>query len=317
VSIWSVGKPLGHIEIRDDLPDPQEFWDKYIQDKGGPFEGFGKPVLFRGAGKRQPAYELWTDDYLKEKHGEVHLDQVETEKKETRTKYPVEDMTVAKFLDKYNTSNMYSTAQTPKELGQEMFLLPPINCGGFTEKLSSTVTWMSSGGTKSVIHKDGQENIHCMIAGKKDWIMWHPNSPIDHSKMGWINAEQLKEEDFKDAYGSYVGRIDVDNVDLKKFPGWNKLKWWNMTLEAGDCAFIPGGWYHYVEAPPQRSVSVHVWFHGGKRFQEKSCERLKSKGYNMSALLFRIGDCKFGYGEDGNTKPTSCKTRKSVKKSEL
>merc|ERR1712178_66787 len=99
--------------------------------------------------------------------------------------------------------------------------------------------------------------------------------------MGWVNAEeeyQKGDKAFKDAYGSYVGRINVHDMDttIQKYPRWDQLKWWNMTLEAGDCAYIPPKWYHFVEAPPEitRSISVHIWFHSPNSFQQKSCKVL-------------------------------------------
>merc|ERR1712050_386403 len=101
-----------------------------------------------------PAFALWTDEYLRERHGSATLDQVETEKKETRTKLPHEDWSLSKFLDLYTTNAVYSTAVTPKGLSDEVYLLPMMNCGGFLHKLANTVTWFSSGGTKSVIHND-------------------------------------------------------------------------------------------------------------------------------------------------------------------
>lgn len=312
-TIWEVGKPQGHIESREDLPSPKEFYHKYYRDEGGPFGKMGRPVLFRGAARPMPAFQLWTDDYLSEQHGHVKMDQVETEKRETRSKFPHEDWTLKKFLNKYNTSDIYSTASTPKGLSDEVFMLPPINCGGFQKKLAQSVTWFSSGGTRSVIHNDGQLNFHCMIAGSKRWILWHPESRINTPKFGWVQGEQeaKKDKKFKNTYGTFVGHIDVDKVDLKRFPGWDELKWWELNLVAGDCAFIPPAWFHFVEAAAGRSISVHAWFSASSKFDEKSCEAMVAKGYNISDYLIRFSDCEWGHEPD-NPKKTKCRIRKSL-----
>lgn len=317
VSIWSVGKPAGHVEIRDDLPSPHVFYEDYILNRGGPFDGVGKPVLFRGAAKSMPAYELWTDSYLRERHGEVRMDQVETEKKETRKTYPHEDWSLSKFLDEYDGKDIYSTANTPKGISDEVYVLPSINCGGFHGKLASTVFWFSSGGTKSVVHNDAQQNFHCMFAGQKDWILWRPDARIARRKMGWINAEEEAKFDpsFKDAYGTYAGLLDVDDMDLGRFPGWGDLEWWNMTLRAGDCAYIPQRWYHYVESLPQRSISVHLWFGGSFDFDEESCRALQEKGLNVSEQLFRLSDCTWGWNEPSDSPKKKKKTRCTLPKS--
>ena len=33
--------------------------------------------------------------------------------------------------------------------------------------------------------------------------------------------------------------VDVDAVDLKKYPGLAEAPWWQANMEAGDCIFIP------------------------------------------------------------------------------
>ena len=38
--------------------------------------------------------------------------------------------------------------------------------------------------------------------------------------------------------GSYSD-IDVDKVDLIKYPGLRNIPWWKGTMEKGDCLYIP------------------------------------------------------------------------------
>lgn len=317
-SIWSVGKPQGSVDVIEELPSPEDFWRRYIQDEGGDFDGYGKPVLLKNAARRMPAFHKWSDEYLMAKYGNTVLDQVETEKKETRTKFPHEDWTFRKFLSRYNKSVLYSTATTPQTLAHEVYLLPVMNCGGYSKKLAATVMWMSSGSTKSVIHQDGQDNIHCQFAGQKDWILWESSAPLKKRSMGWVLAEEEAKKDpaFQDAYGQYAGKVDVDNVDLDSFPGWDSLRWWNMTMRAGDCAFIPRQWFHFVQSPPVRSISIHVWFHGEK-FDPRGCQALKVKGFDTSEFLFRIADCEFGYEEGKKGSGTKCILTRRKDASEL
>ena len=56
-------EPLGqqresesHIEVREDVPDAITFHKDYIVGS--------KPVVFKGAGKNLPAFQLWTDEYM-------------------------------------------------------------------------------------------------------------------------------------------------------------------------------------------------------------------------------------------------------------
>jgi len=47
---------------------------------------------------------------------------------------------------------------------------------------------MSSGGTRSVIHYDADHNLHCLVAGRKDFIMiekQYYNDLYFLEKVGW------------------------------------------------------------------------------------------------------------------------------------
>ena len=38
----------------------------------------------------------------------------------------------------------------------------------------SALVWMSSGGTKSVVHYDDADNLNCLISGQKRMVFWSP-----------------------------------------------------------------------------------------------------------------------------------------------
>ena len=44
-------------------------------------------------------------------------------------------------------------------------------CGTFQNFTHESNLWISNGGTRSVIHYDADHNLHCMIAGRKDFMM--------------------------------------------------------------------------------------------------------------------------------------------------
>eukprot|EP00933_Yihiella_yeosuensis_P022105 TRINITY_DN17407_c1_g2_i1.p1 TRINITY_DN17407_c1_g2~~TRINITY_DN17407_c1_g2_i1.p1 ORF type:complete len:275 (+),score=26.91 TRINITY_DN17407_c1_g2_i1:348-1172(+) len=237
------------------------------------------------------------------------------------------------FLSRYTTEELYATFRLGgnDRVGQDLYLLPILNCGGdFTRRLHSGIVWMSSGGTRSVIHADSSENIHCMIDGVKHWSFWQSkDKPLITSKeAGWVKAEDPQvDPKFEKAWGEASFHIDPGNVDVERFPIWDKLKRWNMTLEAGDCVFVPYHWYHYVEAPAVRSVSFHIWFHTGPllkeyqenhwakqsqeeltgKFEPRECDRLEKAGFNPNDFLVKLDTCEFGYRFDSYFLPKQCK----------
>ena len=60
-------------------------------------------------------------------------------------------------------------------------------CGTFKDFLHELNFWMSSGGTRSVIHFDADHNIHCLVAGRKDFMM------IDPEFAKYLNVTQVSQ----------------------------------------------------------------------------------------------------------------------------
>lgn len=44
-------------------------------------------------------------------------------------------------------------------------------CGTFRNYTHESNLWISAGGTRSVVHYDADHNFHCIIDGRKDFIM--------------------------------------------------------------------------------------------------------------------------------------------------
>lgn len=59
-------------------------------------------------------------------------------------------------------------------------------CGTFKDFLHELNFWMSSGGTRSVIHFDADHNVHCLIAGRKDFVM------INQEFSKYLNVTQVR-----------------------------------------------------------------------------------------------------------------------------
>jgi len=104
---------------------------------------------------------------------------------------------------------------------------------------------MSSGGTVSVLHVDAAENLLCLIDGKKELILMEPKYAIDT----YMDEKTGKE------WGA--SPIDVDAVDLIRFPNVLNTKYYIATLNAGDLIYIPHWWLHQVRSY-DRNVAVNI-----------------------------------------------------------
>ncbi|CAE7602901.1 hpcH [Symbiodinium sp. CCMP2592] len=116
-------------------------------------------------------------------------------------------------------------------------------------------------------------------------------------------------------YGAFMGKIDVDKMDLVKYPGWVDVQWSYADLRPGDCLYIPFQWYHQVTAQKGRSINVHVWYWRPAAFDAASCD---DKELQKTPLRGRCAKCEEHQGHLGKVKkgwkkPTKCK---KVKKSD-
>ena len=90
--------------------------------------------------------------------------------------------------------------------------------------------FLTARGGKTKLHKDPYSNIHCVFNGTKDWILIHP----DQTDLVYMSEESAFE------WGGY-SEIDVDSVDLEMFPKIKDVHYSKVTMNKGDCIFMPGG----------------------------------------------------------------------------
>ena len=66
-------------------------------------------------------------------------------------------------------------------------------CGGYTDHIKMVFIWFSSGGTKSVLHTDTLENLHCLVSGTKKFVMFKPHFASfigpENAKQGYYNID--------------------------------------------------------------------------------------------------------------------------------
>ncbi|XP_065057677.1 uncharacterized protein LOC135685618 isoform X2 [Rhopilema esculentum] len=245
-------RPQGKVTMLEEFPDPQDFFTNYV-DKS-------VPLLIRGGAISSPAFKLWEDDYLKS-HKESETTQVfvENRKKENRTKGGY-NIPLKKFIERYKKDDIYMVNGVPEHLQKDLRLPAPLRCESTRKMLVDTVTWFSSGGTKSVLHNDDVDNINCLLRGKKQLLF------IDYNKYkSKVNIDKPE--------GGYSD-MDVDKLDFVKYPGMREVEYINATMEEGDCLFIPYKWFHQVNSWSNdngMNVAVNVWFQHKLNHQPKDC----------------------------------------------
>ena len=189
--------------------------------------GVGRPAVLRGAATRLAAYHRWrADEAMLAAHGRETLQTVEQEKTPRRS-LPSLAMSLAEFLSRYNTSDLFALTLLPPAMAEDAShasagLIPP--------GAATTVArlWFSSGATLSVLHKDQLDNVNCVLSGRKRVALVHPRQTELLETERWGSAEPLR--------------------------------WSEAVVSEGDCILIPAGWYHQVATSAERSVAVNQFF---------------------------------------------------------
>lgn len=205
-----------------------------------------------------PIIDTWTDEYLIEKYGKLRV-RIEQSKKENRTLDP-KYKSLRKYLSKYKTDDIYMVQSIPSKMQGEVNVPYTLHCGGFQKALQDSVLWLSSGGTRSVLHYDGMDNFNCVLDGEKTVLLF------DTKYKDLIEAEGFVQK------GSY-SNVDVDAVDPQMFPSLMKANWTSVSVGKGDCLYIPHRWYHQFRSSDERSLAINFWFSHLWWFNESDCTR--------------------------------------------
>ena len=110
----------------------------------------------------------------------------------------------------------------------DVTVIPPLTCGLLKDRLVEVDLWLSGGGTKSILHKDAYNAINCLYNGTKEWKMIEYKYE-DKIYKAWEPPQMV---------GGY-SRINVQSVDLLKYPKVSEVPWSFVTVHAGDCLFLP------------------------------------------------------------------------------
>ncbi|XP_028411093.1 uncharacterized protein LOC114533693 [Dendronephthya gigantea] len=243
-------KPLGShrspesIDERFDVPSPLEFWTDYVK--------ISKPVVFRGAAKHSKAFTSWTDKYLKQNYGDLEVRLENKGEKSGGVPIGAKGLgrdTIAHFVDTYHDVNSYIVSELPTPMWSDILVQPCLTCGTFSDHIVEIDLWMSGGGSKSLLHKDAFNAINCLYNGTKEWKMIE----YKYEKMIYKAWEPEYE------VGGY-SLLQVDSVDLIKYPKVKDVPWSFVTVNAGDCLFLPKSYYHQVNSYGSNNVAVAILF---------------------------------------------------------
>ena len=117
-----------------------------------------------------------------------------------------------------------------------------------SDKLASVSLWLSGWrGSRGSIHYDNYQNLLCVVAGRKDVLLWPPET-------AGLYPQQLGGES---GNHSQVNIARPCEARHPLFPGALRRAT-AVTLHAGDALYIPEGFWHQVDSSGT-TIAVNYW----------------------------------------------------------
>ena len=117
-------------------------------------------------------------------------------------------------------------------------------------QFDSATLWAGHGGGCTPLHVDHVSNFFTQLAGRKRMLLFPPSQryhlypyPVHHPA------------------GNDFSMVDVEDLDLERFPAVANARGYEVSLEAGDVLFLPARWWHYVRQcdPGHENLSLNFW----------------------------------------------------------
>lgn len=157
----------------------------------------------------------------------------------------------------------------------------------FDKKPDAVNFWMGDARAVTSMHKDPYENIYCVIAGFKDFILIPPvdvhlvprqtyqSAIFESDDAGAFHIRPLFDGEFEEfpsislliKFPSDCQKpivldwVSIDPLapDLKKYPNYSTANVYKVRINAGDILYLPSLWYHHVQQS-HKCIAVNYWF---------------------------------------------------------
>ncbi|KAI9550566.1 hypothetical protein GHT06_016442 [Daphnia sinensis] len=261
------------IPYLEQLPTCLEFYRNFVAQN--------RPVIIRNAFASWPALSKWDIEYFRQHYGTKDVTVTVTpngyadavtdghfvlplEKVMPMNQFlcslenPVENR--VHYIQKQNSNLTEEFPELIADSADEIEWVSTL----FGAKPDAVNFWMGDGRAITSMHKDPYENMYCVVAGHKDFIL-HP--PTDQPWIPYVNyptaVYQEVDGELKiipEGDGA-IPWIDIDplNPDYDKYPKYKNARQIHCRVHKGEMLYLPSMWFHHVRQS-HGCIAVNYWY---------------------------------------------------------
>ncbi|KAH8307485.1 hypothetical protein KR044_013056 [Drosophila immigrans] len=273
----------GHITELEAFPSAVEFAREFYAKN--------TPVVIRQAVAHWPAVKKWTPEYLQETLNDKivdvavtpngYADGLATQNGEEYFVLPLETkMPLSELLTRFDDpmgavhyiqkQNSNFTEDFP-ELADDIVVDDLKFAQECFNKPSDAVNfWLGDERAITSMHKDPYENLYCVIAGYKDFILLpphqlpcvprrtYPTGIYKRKSSGQFYIDPLMEDGETQQMTEWVS-IDPLAPDMATYPQYAQARPLRVRVHAGDVLYLPNYWFHHVQQS-HKCIAVNFWY---------------------------------------------------------
>lgn len=261
----------------DGPPEPLQFHRDWISPN--------KPCIIRNAFSHWPALAKWSPDYLREKVGSKVISVAVTPNgyadavNGDRFVMPEErQMSFSSVLDiiEGKVDKGGGVFYVQKQCSNLLQELPELTAdvqphiawmSTALGKLPDAVNfWLGEANAITSMHKDHYENLYCVVAGEKHFVLMPPTDRpfIPYGLFQPAVYHQRDDGEFEvidQSDSEMVPWIPLDplNPDLERFPQYRRARPLHCSVKAGEMLYLPSLWFHHVQQS-HGCIAVNFWY---------------------------------------------------------
>ena len=199
--------------------------------------------------------KIWFIDGPPEIEGRFHYNGDGSGLNFTRSELPL-SIFIKKLLTAANDKRPHTLAAQGVDIANTMPRFAAENPMPLLDPSIAPKAWIGNN-TRVAAHHDSQENVVCVVAGKRRFTLFAPEQ-LANLYIGPFHFTPA---------GVAVSMVDFAAPDFKRYPRFREALKNSIVfdLEPGDALYIPYHWYHHVQAFGPITMLVNYWWNDTSR----------------------------------------------------